>query len=237
MESSVLSRNIEPENPKSPTLRDYVLARFEMLLTLNLSKSSLETMMQQENRERGGQTLIPTTLRQFKKLTSFLSGEIRFYAVCCVPCDGSMSTCPVCKAELFVAPNSKRPKCIMFVRSVKAWLIELLRVPDLAAAVRRTQRRAGRDGVIADIWDGKVVKELAAGGTECILLAHSLALRPYPKREGSALYCKLGWVSPLQGRIAQVDGRRNACLVEPAACAALSTRAHVCLVGRKWPPI
>lgn len=170
MESSVLSRNIEPDNPKSPTLRDYVLARFEMLLTLNLSKSALETMMQQENRERGGHTLIPTTLRQFKKLTSFLSGEIRFYAVCCVPCDGSMSTCPVCKTELFIAPNSKRPKRIMFVRSVKAWLIDLLRVPDLAAAVTRAERRTGRNGVIADVWDGKVVKELAAGGMERTLL-------------------------------------------------------------------
>lgn len=66
MESSVLAKHIEEDKPNTPTLRDYVLARFEMMITENLSKTVLETMMQQDNRERGGKTLIPTNLKQFK---------------------------------------------------------------------------------------------------------------------------------------------------------------------------
>lgn len=162
MEASVLlSRRIEEGDPDSPTLRDYVLARFEMLLCLNLTKTALETLMQQDNRERGGKTLIPTTLGQF---TLFLHGEIRFYPVCCVACDASEHSCPMCKAGLFVAENSKRPKRIMFVRSVKAFVTDLFRVPNLAEAVRSMQKRVQRTGVIADVWDGKIVKELVAGG-------------------------------------------------------------------------
>lgn len=162
--SALLSRRIEEGDPDSPTLRDYVLARFEMLLCLNLTKTALETLMQQDNRERGGKTLIPTTLGQFKKLTLFLHGEIRFYPVCCVACDASEHSCPVCKARLFVAENSKRPKRIMFVRSLRAFVTDLLRVPDLAEAVRSMQKRVQRTGVIADVWDGEIVKELVAGG-------------------------------------------------------------------------
>lgn len=164
MESNVLSKHIVPDDEKSPLLRDFLLSRVEIMLTKNLPKTTLESMLQLEHKERGGKTLIPTTIKQFKKLITFVSGEVQFYAICCIPCTASVRQCPVCKEDIYVSATSKRPKQLMFVRSVKAYIAEMLRVPALKQAIELYRRREHRPGVISDIWDGRVVRELIDSG-------------------------------------------------------------------------
>jgi hypothetical protein len=82
---------------------------------------------------------------------------VRFYASCCAPCDRNERTCPICGADLWIG---KRPKHVAFVRSVKAWLRDVLRVPALRNAINKFRERHGQPGVISDIFDGALVAEL-----------------------------------------------------------------------------
>lgn len=82
-ENKVLDEVIAPNNTR--TLRDFLLGQLEIFLVNNASKKSLEDNLQEYARNLGTNSIIPTTIKQFKKLTSFLDGEVQFYAACCAP--------------------------------------------------------------------------------------------------------------------------------------------------------
>jgi hypothetical protein len=144
-------------------LRQFLLGKLEIFLGRQLSKAALEEILCEEARTLGAGNLVPTTMHQFKKLTSFLHGEIRFYVACCAPCNRTARLCPVCKAELWAG---KRPKHVAFVRSVKDWLTELLTVPALARAIELYRLRRSSQGSYADVLDGRVVQQLIQRRTD-----------------------------------------------------------------------
>lgn len=52
------------------------------------------------------------------------------------------------------------------MRSVRAWLNSLLCVLELHNAIDQYRKRTAQDSVISDVFDGALVKELVAKGTD-----------------------------------------------------------------------
>ena len=53
---------------------------------------------------------------------------------------------------------------MFFVRSVKEWLADLLKVPALKKAINQYRKRKVGTDVIADVLDGKVARDLEREG-------------------------------------------------------------------------
>ncbi len=146
-------------------MREFILGKLELFLANHLSKAVLAEVLRESARDLGEGAITPTTMKQFKKLTAYLDGEVTFYAACCRPYDRHAKTCDVCGQDLWIG---KRPRHVFFVRSVKAWLADLLAVPALKAAIDQYRKRKSEDGVIADVLDGQVAKDLMQKGTQAV---------------------------------------------------------------------
>lgn len=163
-ENKVLDEVIAPQNTR--TLRNFLLGQLEIFLVNNMSKKSLEDSLQEYARNLGANSIIPTTIKQFKKLASFLDGEVHFYAACCAPCNRTDTTCTHCGQPVWIG---KRPRHVFFVRSVKRWLEDLLRVPTLRVAIEQFRMRKQEEGVIGDVLDGEVAQDLVLKGTAILV--------------------------------------------------------------------
>ena len=155
MEPDVLQQPIAPGSER--LLRDYVLDCYEIYIVKQLTKATLENILSVNKKSLGSQSLVPTTMAQFRKLTGWLQGDVNFYLACCVPCGAEQRECPTCKKSLW---NGSRPKHIFFTRSVKAWLNHLLDVPKVAQAISEYRKRKPRENVIGDVLDGKLTTDL-----------------------------------------------------------------------------
>lgn len=119
--SDVLSQPIFPGSNR--TLRAFVLGKLEHFLANHLSKATLEEDLRETARNLGKDAITSTTMKQFKTLTAYLDGEVTFYAACCRPYDRHTATCDVCGQAVWL---NKRPRHVFFVRSLKAWLKDVL---------------------------------------------------------------------------------------------------------------
>ena len=104
-ESGVLAQSIVPGSKR--TLREFILGKLELFLANHLSKAVLEELLRESARDLGDGAIAPTTMKQFKKLTAYLDGEVTFYAACCRPYDRHAKTCDVCGQDLWIG---KRPR-------------------------------------------------------------------------------------------------------------------------------
>lgn len=158
-ESELLLQPIAPGNAR--TLRDFLLGKLELFLMNHWSKSNLEDSLRESARDLGKDAIIPTTMKQFQKLTAFLEGRVKIYVACCEVCTRDAETCHICKQPLWI---NKRPRHVFFVRSVKEWLADLLKVPALKNAINHYRKRKVGADVIADVLDGKVARDLEHEG-------------------------------------------------------------------------
>lgn len=158
-ESAVLAEPVAPGNQR--TLRDFLLGKLELFIMNHWSKAMLEETLREDARNLGEGARVPTTMKQFRRLTAFLDGEVQFYAACCRPYDRRTVTCDHCGKPVW---DGKRPRHVFFVRSLRAWLTDVLRVPSLKNAIDQYRKRKSDEGVISDVLDGKVAKELVEKG-------------------------------------------------------------------------
>lgn len=232
-ENKVLDVVIAPNNTR--TLRDFLLGQLEIFLVNSASKKSLEDNLQEYARNLGANSIIPTTIKQFKKLTSFLDGEVQFYAACCAPCNRTDTTCTHCGQAVWIG---KRPRHVFFVRSVKKWLEDLLRVPTVRDAIEQFRKRKPEEGVIGDVLDGEVAQELVLKGVPIVLYAETHpTCRLAPSAEGLLLPRQLGWLPPVQKSFIKDDGRIDALTTHATARAAHASRVTIHLVGCEWSPL
>lgn len=181
-ESAVLSEPVAPGNHR--TLRAFLLGKLELFLMNHWSKVMLEEVLREEARNLGKHAKVPTTMKQFRKLTAFLDGEVQFYAACCRPYDRRTVACDHCGKAVWI---DNRPRHVFFVRSVRAWLNDVLGVLSLKNAIDQYRKRKPDEGVINDILDGKVAKELQEKGAPH---RHS---RRFSRQHKDT--CDLSWIS------------------------------------------
>jgi hypothetical protein len=143
-----------------------------MFIMKQWTKCELECELVASKRSLGDQALVPTTMAQFRKLTAWLLGDVKFYLACCEPCNPEQLYCPSCKESLW---NGTRPKHIFFTRSVKAWLKRLLEVPKLSQVISELRKRKPRKNIIGDVFDGKLTQHLVKEGSVIFLPVTTLS--------------------------------------------------------------
>lgn len=160
-------------NGHTRRLRELILDYVEMMLIKHESKAAIEVHLRTlkhsleiagESKEDAKKNLVPTTIKQFTKLISYLRSETKFYIACCCACSTTETKCPICGDELWTAAG--RPKALFFLRRVRPWLMKLLEGRIIRAAVESYRKRTPpAAGVLADYLDGKYIKDLIRSGT------------------------------------------------------------------------
>ena len=85
---------------------------------------------------------------------------------------------------------------------------------------------ASEDGVIADVLDGQVAKDLMQKGTQAVRKVLKFFFIGYLRPEIDFCFlAKLGRLPPIQESFLQDNGRGNACVIDAATCATSPTGA------------
>lgn len=156
-------------------VRDVLLDLLETMLTKQLSKAAMECHLRilkralisdSETPAEAKQNLVPTTMKQFMKLMSFLRDETSFYVACCCPCSATDKECPECGKALW---SGSRPKALFFHRQLRPFIKKMLLVDLISKAVASYRQRSSMGDDYADYLDGEYIKELIANGTNSII--------------------------------------------------------------------